>query len=241
MFKKIAFVNAKGGVGKSTLSTLTSLALASRFPNSSVALLDLDKQGTSSKALRKFENHRLSVVGSHEFMLESGTPNNSYLASYMSDISSYIKVSGDSKNNFLIIDSPAGADPKEYSFLRLCDFVFLPVSVSDADMDATRVFLSRLLQGMENFYLSAKIVILPNQIEAREDFNEIRTTFTNAPVLLGQPIWYSKEIRRTFRQDFDDHTLISVLKMMQPYYDWMTDLLLGKTSVPFRNEKLFQI
>ena len=92
MFRKVAFVNAKGGVGKSTLATLTSLSLASRFSDSSVALLDLDKQATSSKALRKFENSRLSVVGSHEFMLESGMPNNSYLASYMSDVSSYVKV-----------------------------------------------------------------------------------------------------------------------------------------------------
>jgi len=241
MFRKVAFVNAKGGVGKSTLATLTSLSLASRFPDSSVALLDLDKQATSSKALRKFENSRLSVVGSHEFMLESGMPNNSYLASYMSDISSYVKVENSSLDNFLIVDSPAGADPQEYSFLRLCDFVFIPLSVSDADMDATRVFLSRLLQGMENFYLSAKIVLIPNQIETREDFNEIRTTFTNAPILLGQPIWYSKEIRRTFRPDFDDHTLISVLKMMQPYYDWMIDLILGKKALPSRNEKLFQI
>ena len=82
MFRKVAFVNAKGGVGKSTLATLTSLSLASRFSDSSVALLDLDKQATS-KALRKFENSRLSVVGSHEFMLESGMPNNSYLASYI--------------------------------------------------------------------------------------------------------------------------------------------------------------
>ena len=52
MFRKVAFVNAKGGVGKSTLATLTSLSLASRFSDSSVALLDLDKQATSSKALR---------------------------------------------------------------------------------------------------------------------------------------------------------------------------------------------
>ena len=94
---------------------------------------------------------------------------------------------------------------------------------------------------MENFYLSARIVLIPNQIETREDFNEIRTTFTNAPILLGQPIWYSREIRRTFRADFDDHTLISVLKMMQPYYDWMVDLILGKKALPTRNEKLFQI
>ena len=91
--------SAKGGVGKSTLATLTSLSLASRFSDSSVALLDLDKQATSSKALRKFENSRLSVVGSHEFMLESGMPNNSYLASYMSDISSYIKVENSSLDN----------------------------------------------------------------------------------------------------------------------------------------------
>ena len=125
--------------------------------------------------------------------------------------------------------------------MRLCDFVFIPLSVSDADMDATRVFLADYCKVWRNFYLSARIVLIPNQIETWEDINEIRTTFTNAPILLGQPIWYSRGIRRTFRPDFDDHTLISVLKMMQPYYDWMIDLILGKKALPTRNEKLFQI
>ena len=236
--KKVTFINPKGGVGKSTLALLTSIALASRFTQCEVLMLDLDNQATSSRSLKRFENDRLRIYGSSEFMLETGAPNKSYITSFISE-------ANNDHGQFLVIDTPARISARDYPFLSVCDFIFVPTSCSDADIYATHDFLSQLVN--DGIFTHAKtnekpyITLLPNQVVSKKDISELRVAFQKFPALLGKPLPYSLQMRKAFRHDSDDKNLIKVLKYTRRYFDWMNALIAGGLPLPTRVNSLYQL
>ena len=236
--KKVTFINPKGGVGKSTLALLTSIALASRFTQCEVLMLDLDNQATSSRSLKRFENSRLRIYDSSEFMLESGAPNKSYITSFISE-------ANNDDGEFLVVDTPARISARDYPFLSICDFIFVPTSCSDADIYATHDFLNQLVDG--GIFAHAKanqkpcIVLLPNQVVSRKDISELRVAFQNFPALFGKPLPYSLQMRRAFRPDFNDKNLIKLLKYTRSYFDWMNALIAGGLPLPLKVNSLYQL
>ena len=236
--KKVTFINPKGGVGKSTLALLTSIALASRFTQCEVLMLDLDHQATSSRSLKRFENSRLRIYDSSEFILESGAPNKSYITSFISE-------ANNDHGEFLVVDTPARISARDYPFLSICDFIFVPTSCADADIYATHDFLNQLVDG--GIFAHAKanqkpcIVLLPNQVVSMKDISELRVAFQNFPALFGKPLPYSLQMRKAFRHDSDDKNLIKVLKYTRRYFDWMNALIAGGLPLPTRVNSLYQL
>ena len=126
------FANAKGGVGKSTLALMLSLGIATRHPTADVELIDLDNQATSSESLKRFSNHRFRVMNDDNLFLASGSPNNGNIINHIETVAT-----GRTNPKYIVFDSPAGNEPGRSSFLLHCDVIFVPTSVSDADIFAT--------------------------------------------------------------------------------------------------------
>lgn len=236
--KKIVFINPKGGVGKSTLALLTSIALASRSQRE-VAMLDLDSQATSSRSLKRFENDRLRIYGSSEFMHETGIINSW-------DIASFIPDSKNDTTQFLVVDTPASVAVGDYPFLSSCDFIFVPTSCSDADVFATQDFLKQLFNNgisAHSMRPSRKpfFVMLPNQVISKKDVSEMRIAFQSFPVLFGKPLTFSMKMRKAFRPDSDDKSLIKVLKHTSNYFDWMNALITESLPLPSKVNSFYQL
>ncbi|MDA7852556.1 ParA family protein [Porticoccaceae bacterium] len=239
--KTAIFANSKGGVGKSTIALLMSLGLATRHSDSKIELIDLDPQATSSDSLRRFANRRFTVVQDESFFLGNGFPNNSKIINHIES-----KVSFKHNSNYMVFDSPAGSDPARSAFFLSCDIIFVPTSVSDADIFATKKFLDSLdeLFKSEAGISSGKppsVVILPTMVDSRDEFNELRTVLAHAPAYLGKPLYYSPLFRRAFRAEANDKNVRDLLLESADYIQWLTHLFVHSHTIKQRPKKLFQL
>jgi cellulose biosynthesis protein BcsQ len=239
--RSVVFANSKGGVGKSTLALMASLGIATLHPNSRVELIDLDVQKTSSDSLRRFENTRFSVLENEDFFLNSGSPNNGNLINHMGSDFPY-----SSNQKYIVFDSPAGNEPSRSTFLTHCDTIFVPTSVGDADVFATLHYLDELktLFSRQKSNLEGPpppIVLLPNMVDSRDEFNELRNHFSTYGVFFGKPLYYAPIFRRAFRSDENDTSVAKLLRQAKPYIGWLTKLIRRADELPRSPNKLFQL
>lgn len=239
--KTAIFANSKGGVGKSTVALLMSMGLATRHGDSKIELIDLDPQATSSDSLKRFANRRFSVLQDDAFFLGNGFPNNSKIISHIEQKGSF-----NHNNHYLIFDSPAGSEPARSAFFLSCDIIFVPTSVSDADIFATRNFLNSLQdlfssEAGTNATKLPSVVILPTMIDSRDDFNEVRIELSSAAAYLGKPLYYSPLFRRAFRAEAEDKNVKDMLLHSSDYINWLTNLLIHSHAISPRPRKLFQL
>ena len=129
------------GLVKSTLAFISCLNLAVKQPDFHIEFIDLDRQGTTQDSLRRFTNKRFCLIDDPEFLLASGGPNNARIYQHLSSNKS---IDASYSKRFVFFDTPAGTNFIEYSFLNDADYLFVPTSSSDADLFATRKFLSQL-------------------------------------------------------------------------------------------------
>ena len=59
-------------------------------------------------------------------------------------LKSGFQLKSENEKRFVFFDTPAGTTPTEYSFMLDADYLLVPTSASDADLGATKKFLSRL-------------------------------------------------------------------------------------------------
>ena len=235
------FANAKGGVGKSTLALMMSLGLATRNPNSDVELIDLDSQATSSDSLKRFANHRFTVMNDDNLFLASGSPNNGNIINHIESEPAH-----KGSRKFIVFDSPAGNEPGRSSFLLHCDVIFVPTSVSDADIFATRKYLmslQQLFQRQRKDYDNRipLVIILPNLVDSRAEFNELRQALDDCPAYIGQPLYYSPLFRKAFRAEDDDGNVRALLRSNDTYIQWLTKTLTQLDELNPNPTKLFQL
>jgi chromosome partitioning protein len=124
--RAILVANPKGGCGKTTLATNLAGYLASQ--NHRVVMWDLDQQKSSLNwlALRSSELPTITRLG-----LERGEASQSIME----------------KNDWLVLDSPAGINGKNLSHaLKLAHKILVPIQPSVFDMVTTRDFIDRLME-----------------------------------------------------------------------------------------------
>jgi len=124
--RAILVANPKGGCGKTTLATNLAGYLASQ--NHRVVMWDLDQQKSSLNwlALRSSELPTITRLG-----LERGEASQSIME----------------KNDWLVLDSPAGIHGKNLSYaLKLAHKILVPIQPSVYDMVTTRDFIDRLME-----------------------------------------------------------------------------------------------
>ena len=239
--KTVIFGNSKGGVGKSTLALLMALGLATRYRDASVKLLDLDPQATSSSSLQRFCDQRFSVVQGTSLRCEDGSPNNENILKHIEK-----ERLNNFKKRFVVLDGAAGHQPSNSVFLHHCDIMLIPTSVSDADIYATRNYISGLhdlfnVRGKRHRPACPALVILPNLVDSRDEFNELRHALSKERAYLGKPLYYSPAFRRAFREQRNDENIRIIFNQTQPYTLWLTSLVTQSHRLDKKPEKLFQL
>ena len=119
----ITVAQQKGGSGKTTLAA--HLALGFREQGKSVALVDLDPQGSLGRWFMTRVDHAPDTCEGMDFSTSSAWG------------VSYEVRKLTSANDIVIIDTPPKADSDLRPALRVADLVVVPVSVSHVDLWAT--------------------------------------------------------------------------------------------------------
>lgn len=123
--RTILIANPKGGSGKTTLATNLAGYLAKQ--NQRVVLRDLDQQKSSLNWLALRSSELPSI--------------------YRSGLERDASKGDMEKNDWLVLDSPAGIQGKNLSHaLKLAHKIIVPVQPSVFDMVATRDFINRLAE-----------------------------------------------------------------------------------------------
>ncbi len=144
----IALTNSKGGVGKSTLAVHIAVWLHDKGIR--VALIDADKQGSSSQWIREAEPAvTVRTVATPEECLAKSTE----LAE---------------SHDMVIGDGPAGLDDISRTLLLVADLALIPIGPSILDIrsvkEATQIF--RYAQSISPKQLEGALVL--NKIGARD-------------------------------------------------------------------------
>ena len=163
MSKIISFANQKGGVGKSTLTSLAAAALACEPFNYSVYVADIDQQQSLiSRRLADLRNNDIIPP----FSLEFNT-----LSQLLSKIDAL-----DKEYDFVFIDTPGkldiniAADEQEITkVLFILDYLFIPIAPGNYNMSATLSFLKIALK------VRAQRQARPLQIFVVVNMAELRT------------------------------------------------------------------
>ena len=153
------FVNAKGGVGKTTIATHYALWRAGQ--GAKVGLIDADKQRLSSRWVKRAAERKLNLHG-----LETWGINEEQA---MLDRIAAVKNSVD----VLVVDGPAGDTGLTRVILLRSDLAFLPCGPSDLDLAGTRqeIRIIHSVQEIRGGPPSAWCIpnrLMPKQILTRE-------------------------------------------------------------------------
>lgn len=116
----IAFVNQKGGVGKTTLA-INMAGYLSR--NNKVLCIDTDPQSSFTK-----------------FYREAGSLSFDFTQSFLKDIK--YKVEENKQYDYILIDTAGSANPDLLSVVDVFDLIIIPVQPSKIDLDSSLDLLS---------------------------------------------------------------------------------------------------
>ncbi|HVA55492.1 MAG TPA: ParA family protein [Gammaproteobacteria bacterium] len=142
--RTIMVINAKGGVGKSTLATSIAAYFASNW-DAVVSLADYDPQASSLDWLAKRppERDKIHGVDAHKHGL-------THL---------------DRHTDFLISDAPARAHGSELTqFVRHADTLVVPVLPSPIDINAAAKFIKELLDVGKVERKEVKVAVVANRV-----------------------------------------------------------------------------
>ena len=118
------FVNAKGGVGKTTVATHYALWRAGQ--GAKVGLIDADKQRLSSRWVKRAEERGLKLHGLETW----GIDQEQAMLDRIAAVKNHVDV--------LVVDGPAGDTRLTRVILLRSDLAFLPCGPSDLDLAGTR-------------------------------------------------------------------------------------------------------
>jgi chromosome partitioning protein len=178
----IAFCHAKGGVGKTTASTLLSAELAERGYR--VLVADCDAQASASAWANAAPDNKpfpAAVVNLSAYAGKVHREIQKHLGNY----------------DFIIIDCPPGLDSlSPQSAILIADLVIVPLPASPADLWAA-CGVKRLIERGMDFNPTLKAFILPNRV--------VRTSLSNAIMRemneFGIPMMTSRLTNRTAYQE----------------------------------------
>lgn len=190
---KILITSQKGGVGKSTLS-VNLAAYFNKMTKAKAALVDLDHQATSSKW---FKGAAGETPQNTTFNLQRGVSNG------ITSLNIASMLRNASQNNDIVVTDLTWNDllPKEFFFDF--DYLLVPCSLSNVELDSTVHFLERISHIINSkLRKPPALIIVPSRIRGVEDYSRmLRKTF-NFEFFLSPPVTYSAEVQDYFCTSF---------------------------------------
>lgn len=191
--RKILITSQKGGVGKSTLS-VNLAAYFNKLTKAKAALVDLDHQATSSKWFKEATDHFLKDSAYH---LEKS------VSSGITSLNIARVLRNASQTSDIVVTDLTWNDqlPKEFFFEF--DFLLVPCSLSNVELDSTVNFLERISHIINSkIRRPPALVVVPSRIRGVEDYSRmLRRTF-NFDFFLSPPLTYSAEVQDYFCNTF---------------------------------------
>jgi len=220
----IVFANSKGGVGKSTLAFLSTLYLAAHGKR--LCFIDLDKQKTGEACLARFaEGDRITLAETDDDLgLPSGFNGGG-------GFDPTANVGAGMGADFFVVDTPAGLDASNLSFLQPGDLMLLPCSASDLDLAATRRFVAQLLAAGVNGWAEgrtaangfevrerrgASVFLAPNLVTDNDAYRHIKAQLSAIPAM--PPIYQTPCIQRALEGSGVDLDVIATLEANDTFF-----------------------
>lgn len=160
----IALANSKGGCGKSTLAQCLAYSTAFRKKYKSIALVELDRQGT----LNAWHTHRNDGAGAQVSFVLLYSTNPKQAAGMLESIYR--------NTDCMVLDLP-GESERGFSTsfgIGAADVVLVPLQNSTADLDA---FGSNLLPVLQELKAYKKTFILPSFVHPSANQDKMRDHF----------------------------------------------------------------
>jgi chromosome partitioning protein len=154
--QRVVVINSKGGSGKTTLAT--NLAAALTAQGLPTALMDYDKQASSSQWLRKRSSQYAPVAGVEAFRPTPPNMTRSW----------FLRVPATTR--WVVVDTPSALDDHQLrQFVTRADVVLIPVMPSPTDIHAVTRFIERLLVAGRARSTQARIGIVANRVKLNLD------------------------------------------------------------------------
>ena len=150
---RLMVLSAKGGCGKTTISTSLASYYAGR--GEPTVLIDFDSQGSSIQWLRARESKRPPIHGVPAFDKPSG-------------VTSSWRFRLPPGTQRIVIDTPAAVQGQQLAdLIRLADTILIPVLPSYIDIHALSRFIEQLLLIGKLRAFDVRVGIVANRVKAR--------------------------------------------------------------------------
>ena len=177
---KIAFLNSKGGVGKSTLCILSALGLSQTRFKGKIKLIDTDSQKSSVSLL----NNVVSKIELDFIPFNHASPNLG-----VSLLDQKLK-SFSREEEIILIDTMAHPPRQLVNCVMQCDAILIPCNLSEIEILATIDFVKTLdslkkLQGTG----APHLVIMPNRVPPKQiHIEQLTTALSDVDTIIGPTI-----------------------------------------------------
>ena len=177
---KIAFLNSKGGVGKSTLCILSALGLSQTRFKGKIKLIDTDSQKSSVSLLNSLE----SKIELDFIPFNHASPNLG-----VSLLDQKLK-SFSREEEIILIDTMAHPPRQLVNCVMQCDAILIPCNLSEIEILATIDFVKTLdslkkLQGTG----APHLVIMPNRVPPKQiHIEQLTTALSDVDTIIGPTI-----------------------------------------------------
>ena len=174
---KMAFVNSKGGVGKSTLCMLAALGLGNSKFKGKVRLIDTDIQKSSISILSHVKNNiQIEFIPFNQVSPGLG-------ASLLDQkLKAYAR-----ENEVILIDTMAHPPRQLINCLMQCDAIITPCNLSEIEISATIDFI-KWLDGLKRsqFTNSPHLIIMPNRVPHNQvNLSSLINSLQEVDVIVG--------------------------------------------------------
>ena len=178
---KIAFLNSKGGVGKSTLCILSALGLSQTKFKGKIKLIDTDSQKSSVSIL----NEMASKIELNYIPFNHTSPN---LGVSLLDQ----KLKAFTINEEIILVDTMAHPPRQLvNCIMQCNAILIPCNLSEIEIRATVDFIKTLdsLKNLQGGVGSPHLVIIPNKVPHNQvHLDQLTNELSEIDVIIGPTI-----------------------------------------------------
>jgi chromosome partitioning protein len=178
---KIAFLNSKGGVGKSTLCILSALGLSQTKFTGKIKLIDTDSQKSSVSLL----NEITSKIELNYIPFNHTSPN---LGVSLLDqkLKAFTK-----DEEIILVDTMAHPPRQLVNCIMQCNAILIPCNLSEIEIRATIDFIKTLdsLKNLQGGVGSPHLVIIPNKVPHNQvHLDQLTNELSEIDVIIGPTI-----------------------------------------------------